>query len=111
MRSEKSTRRIFKRRNELPLIGIGKVHGTIFRTEKPCSGKGFKLLFFPNSFETLPDIDERWNDLVFGAEDLGHPRTEVGSSDGDGWDIAGVPVVLVAEVKDGPEVGLIGRTD
>ena len=71
--------------------------------------KEFLLLADP--FEALADVDERRHNRVLGPQDLGHPCSDVRGGDGEGRDVAGVPVILVAGVEDVSEVRLHGRAD
>ena len=56
----------------------------------------------------LADVDERRHDGILGAQHLGHPGTDVRGGNGDGRNIARVPMVLVPRVQDVPQVGLDG---
>ena len=93
------------------MFGVGQVHGPVFGPEKSTCRERLQLLLFSHSLEALSDINERRNNLVLRTEHLGHPGAQVRSRHGQGRDVSGMPMVLVAGMKDGTEVRLEGRAD
>ena len=46
------------------LLGKRQIHGAELATKKTRRGERFEFLFFTDTFEPLPDIDEGWDNRI-----------------------------------------------
>ena len=102
----------FGRANGLScLLRKREVHGTVFVAEETGGGECLELLLFADAFEALADVDEGRHNMVVRAQHASYPRAEVRARNSLGRDVASVPVILVARVKDASEIRLHRRAN
>ncbi len=93
------------------ILGVCDEEGAVLGAEEAGGVKGFERGAFGADFEILADGDEGRHGGVAGAEGFGDHGADVGHGDGLRRNVAGVPVVLMAGVKDEAEVGGLEGAD
>ena len=88
------------------ILRIRKIHWPKFRAKKTTRGKSLEFFFFANSFESLPDVNERRDDRILWTQHLAHPSPNVRSSHRERRNISGMPMILMTGMQNVPEVGL-----
>lgn len=89
---------------------IGNDERTVFAAEKTGSVKGFEFFAFAE-IKSLADVDERRDGRISGAKRARDHRAKVRRGDSLGRGIAGVPLILMAGMKDEAQVAGGVRAD